>query len=116
MQHGIRLISQYYDSTSGEIIESIIFHDEELKKAETLNQLGHTHVQQIDLLQKIQEFKIKHQIVLNAVKHHSEASLILTFRLFSCYGKCVRQNKGTIGLCNMGLDSFHSIMIAQVEK
>ncbi len=67
MQHGIRLISQYYDSTSGEIIESIIFHDEELKKAETLNQLGHTHVQQIDLLQKIQEFKIKHQIVLNAL-------------------------------------------------
>ena len=67
MQPGIRLISQYYDRTSGEVLESIIFHDEELKKAETLNQLGHTHVEQIDLLQKIQEFKIKHQIVLNSI-------------------------------------------------
>lgn len=67
MQHGIRLISQYYNRTSGEVIESIIFHDEELKKAEMLNQLGHTHVEQIDLLHKIQAFKIKHQIVLNSL-------------------------------------------------
>jgi hypothetical protein len=67
MQYGIRLISQYYDRVSGEVIESIIFHDEEVKKAETLNQLGHTHVEQIDLLQKIQDFKIKHQMVLNSI-------------------------------------------------
>jgi hypothetical protein len=39
-----------------------------LSKAETLHGLGYLHVEQIDLLQKVQDIKIKHQIVLNSVE------------------------------------------------
>jgi len=44
-----------------------ILRDEKLSKAETLHGLGYLHVEQIDFLQKIQDFKIRHQIILNSV-------------------------------------------------
>ena len=66
-KNGIRLVAQYYDRASGEVIESSIFHDAELNKAETLGEFGYTHVEQINLLHSIQEFRIKHQIVLNCL-------------------------------------------------
>jgi hypothetical protein len=65
METGIRFIAQNYDMASGKILEEIILKEEELKKAEKLEELGYLHVEQIDFLQKTQDFKIKHQIVLN---------------------------------------------------
>ena len=67
MQTGIRLIAQCYNITTGEMIEEAILHDGKLPKAETLKQLGYLHIEQINLLQKAQDFKVKHQIVLNTI-------------------------------------------------
>ncbi len=67
MEKGIRVIAQYYEIGTGATIEESILRDEKLSKAKTLHELGYLHVEQIDFLQKIQDFKIKHQIVLNSV-------------------------------------------------
>ena len=68
MNIGIRLIAQCYDISTGASIEETTLQDNKLSKAATLNELGYLHVEQIDFLQKIQDFKIKHQFVLNAAK------------------------------------------------
>jgi len=67
MEKGIRVIAQYYEIGTGKTIEESILRDEKLSKAETLHELGYLHIEQIDFLQKIQDFKIRHQIVLNRV-------------------------------------------------
>jgi hypothetical protein len=68
MSTKIRLIAQHYHAETGEILEETILRDDKLSKAETLKELGYLHVEQIDFLQKIQDFKIKHQIMLNALR------------------------------------------------
>ena len=67
MKKVVRFIAQYIDARSGDVIEESVIKEEVLSKAETLKGLGYTHIEQIDFLQKIQDFKIKHQIILNAV-------------------------------------------------
>jgi hypothetical protein len=68
MQTKIRLIAQHYNAGTGQILEETILRDDKLSKAETLKELGYLHIEQIDFLQKIQDFKIKYQIILNALK------------------------------------------------
>jgi hypothetical protein len=65
MQIGIRLIAQNYNIETGAVVEEMIVKDEKISKAGTLKELGYLHIEQIDFLQKIQEFKISHQIKLN---------------------------------------------------
>ncbi|MDP5020600.1 MAG: hypothetical protein NWP91_02565, partial [Rickettsiaceae bacterium] len=67
MKKVVRFIAQCIDTDSGDIMEESIMNEEVLSKAETLNGLGYTHIKQIDFLQKIQDFKIKHQIILNTI-------------------------------------------------
>ena len=67
MQTGIRFIAQCYEITTGKTIEESILSDEKLSKAETINELGYLHVEQIDFLTKIQDFKIDRQIILNCL-------------------------------------------------
>jgi hypothetical protein len=67
MKKVVRFVAQYIDAESGDLIEESIIKEETLSKACTLKELGYTHIEQIDFLQKIQEFKIKHQIILNTV-------------------------------------------------
>lgn len=67
MQTGIRLVAQYYDVATGKTLGESILGDAALSKAATLKELGYLHVEQIDFLKKIQDFKIKHQIVLSSV-------------------------------------------------
>lgn len=64
MARMIRHIAQCYDSETGVIIEESVLKDEEVSKAQTLKELGYLHLEQIDFLQKIQDFKIKQQIIL----------------------------------------------------
>src|SRR5690349_11020193 len=68
MEKGIRIIAQCYEIETGKIIDESIIRDDPLSKAETLHGLGYRHVEQIDFLQKVQDLKIKHQIILNSVK------------------------------------------------
>ena len=67
MKKVVRFIAQYIDVESGDLIEESTLNEEVLDKASTLKELGYTHSEQIDFLQKIQDFKIKHQIILNAI-------------------------------------------------
>jgi len=63
----VRLVAQCIDADSGDLIEESILNEAPLTKAKTLKELGYAHIEQIDFLQKIQDFKIKHQIVLSSV-------------------------------------------------
>lgn len=65
MKSGIRLIAQCYDIETGDLIEEEVLNDSNISKATNLKDLGYLHVEQIDFLQKIQDFKIKHQIILS---------------------------------------------------
>jgi hypothetical protein len=67
MRKVVRYIAQCIDADSGDVMEESIMNEETLSKAETLKGLGYTHIEQLDFLQKIQDFKIKHQIVLNSI-------------------------------------------------
>jgi hypothetical protein len=63
----IRFLAQCIDESTGDVLEESIMSTEVLQKASTLQDLGYTHVQQIDFLQQIQDFKISRQIMLNTV-------------------------------------------------
>ena len=65
MQKIIQFVARCVDASSGELIEESIMREELVEKAPTLKELGYLHVEQIDFLQLIQDFKIKHQILLN---------------------------------------------------
>jgi hypothetical protein len=67
MQKVVRFVAQYIDVDSGDLIEEAIMKEEVMSKAKTLKELGYTHLEQIDFLQQIQDFKIKHQIILNTI-------------------------------------------------
>ena len=65
MEKGIRIIAQCYEIKTGKIVEESTIRDDLLSKAETLHGLGYRHVEQIDLLQKVQDFKIKYPVILD---------------------------------------------------
>jgi len=67
MKTGMRFVAQHYDVATGKILDESILESTALSKASTLKELGYLHVEQIDFLKKIQDFKIKHQIVLSSV-------------------------------------------------
>ena len=60
-------MAQCINADNGDVIEESILKEEALTKAKTLKELGYLHIEQIDFLQKIQDFKTKHQIILNTV-------------------------------------------------
>jgi len=65
MAKNIRLLAQYYDTTTDEVIEETIIDNQEVLKATVLRDLGYNHKQQIDYLQKIQDFKLSYQLQLS---------------------------------------------------
>jgi len=67
MSKNIRILAQYYDKKTGELIEELVLHDEEVIKAQTLKGLGYLHREQIEILQQIQDFKIKYQMLLTSM-------------------------------------------------
>lgn len=66
MQCGIKLTAEYFDIETGKVLASTVISTEKIDRAATLKNLGYLHVEQIDLIRKIQDFKISHQILLNA--------------------------------------------------
>ena len=63
----IRFLAQCIDQNTGDVLEESIMNEEVLQKATILQELGYTHIKQINFLQQMQDFKIKHQIILNTV-------------------------------------------------
>jgi len=64
MGRGIRFIAQCYEIETGTVLEESLLHDDHISKASRLKELGYLHAEQIDLLKKIQDFKIKQQMDL----------------------------------------------------
>ena len=59
MTKNIRLLAQYYDTATNEVLEEALIEDEIVLKAEALRDLGYDHKNQVDYLQKMQDFKLK---------------------------------------------------------
>ena len=68
MQTHVRIIAQYYDITTGDVIDADIISDDVLLKAPTLKEFGYLHEEQINIIKGLQDFKLKHQILLNYPK------------------------------------------------
>lgn len=64
MNTAIRIIAQHYNPDNNEVIEESLLRDDRVVKPEHIKELGYLHVNQIDLLQKSQDFMIGHQIKL----------------------------------------------------
>jgi len=87
MSTGLRIIVEHYDMKSGEIIESTAIADEELCKATTLKEFGYLHIEQIEIIKKLQDVKLSQQIILNTVsicpkcnnKTHKDGKVKSTF-------------------------------------
>jgi hypothetical protein len=67
MQTGVRFVAQHYNVATGKTLDESILGNTFLSKASTLKELGYLHIEQIDFLKKIQDFKIKHQIILSSI-------------------------------------------------
>jgi biotin synthase-like enzyme len=65
MTNGIRFIVQSYDIATGSVIEEELLHEDRISKVVTLKELGYLHSEQIGFLEKIEDFKIKHQMALH---------------------------------------------------
>ncbi len=64
MSMGIRLVAEYYDLKSGEVLESKILGSKEINKPTTLEEFGFLHAEQIEILQGIQDFKLHYEAQL----------------------------------------------------
>jgi hypothetical protein len=64
MKTGIRLIVEYYNVKTGEILSSEVIRDDVIKKPNTIKGLGYLHEEQISLLQSIQDIKLRYEIRL----------------------------------------------------
>ena len=64
MKAAIRVTVEYYNAETHEMIESEVIKDDGVTKPEQLKDLGYRHSEQIQLLQSLQDFKLRHQSVL----------------------------------------------------
>lgn len=64
MSMAIRFIAEYYDTKSGEVINSKILRSDEIKRPTTLKEFGYLHSEQIELLKSIQDFKLLYETKL----------------------------------------------------
>ncbi|MCP4473350.1 MAG: hypothetical protein GY821_02010 [Gammaproteobacteria bacterium] len=64
MSMGIRLVAEYYDLKSGEVLESKILGSKEINKPTTPEEFGFLHAEQIEILQGIQDFKLHYEAQL----------------------------------------------------
>lgn len=64
MTESIRIVVQHYDTSNSKILSQEVLREDKIKKPQNLKEVGYLHLEQIDLLSKIQDFKISHQIKL----------------------------------------------------
>ena len=53
MARNIRLLAQYYDTTTDEVLEEVVIEDKEIFKARVLRDLGYDHKNQVNYLQRL---------------------------------------------------------------
>ena len=65
MRGAIKITAEYIDLDTGKTLKSETINTQEVNKAATLKDLGYLHIEQVELIAKIQDFKISHQILLS---------------------------------------------------
>lgn len=64
MKTSIRFIAEYYNTKTGEVLESQVLRSDEIKKPITIKDLGYLHEEQIELIKSIQDIKLRHETLL----------------------------------------------------
>lgn len=64
MSKGIRFIAEYYDLKTGETLEIQELRRDKIQRPSLLKEFGYLHSEQIQLLQSIQDFKLKYETKL----------------------------------------------------
>ncbi len=64
MSNSIRFIVEYYNTETGEVLDSQILRNDEIKKPLTIKDLGYLHEEQIALIKSIQDIKLRHETLL----------------------------------------------------
>ena len=64
MNTSIRFIAEYYNTKTGEVIESQVLRSDKIKKPITIKDLGYLHEEQIAFIKSIQEIKLRHETLL----------------------------------------------------
>jgi len=64
MKLSIRFVAEYYNTETGEVIESRELRSDKIKKAVTIKDLGYLQEEQIALIKSIQDFKLSHETCL----------------------------------------------------
>lgn len=64
MAMGIRLVAEYYDIKSGEVVNSQLIRSDKIQRPKTLKEFGYLHSEQIELLKSIQDFKLLYEAKL----------------------------------------------------
>ena len=64
MKTSIRIIAEYYDRETGEVLDTQELRSDEIKKPETIKDLGYLHEEQIALIKSIQDVKLRHETLL----------------------------------------------------
>ena len=64
MKSSVRIVAEYYDPETDEILNSEILREDTLKKPSSIKDLGYLHEEQIELLQLIQDFKLRYDAEL----------------------------------------------------
>lgn len=61
MALSIRFTAEYFDTKTGEVIESKILREDVIKKPTTIKELGYMHEEQIAIIKSIQDFKLGYE-------------------------------------------------------
>ena len=64
METAVRISVDHYNVETGEVLESHIVRDDNIIKPTHLKELGYLHLEQIEIVKSVQDFKIKHQSAL----------------------------------------------------
>lgn len=61
MVTAVRIVAEYYNKESGEVLTSEVLRDDTIKKPISIKDLGYLHEEQIALLQSVQDVKLAYE-------------------------------------------------------
>lgn len=114
MSTGIRLVAENYDMETGQILKEAVIHNKEVQDPVTMEQLGYSHAEQIDILEKSQDFMLGKQAeLINSdgvcpvcgKKHYKKGRFTSVFHALFTDHKVIIQRRG----CGCGWQSAYTV-------
>lgn len=105
MQIRTRLIAERYDIATGKVIDDKIIHDKAISEPKSIEQLGYTHAEQMEILQNSQDFMLQNQAELInpdgicpkcGKKHHKRGRFISPFHAIFTDHKLTIQRRACV--------------------